>query len=176
MNDKISECALIYRSVRSSSDDSPGRLHFYNPQDIVDHLFEPSLHTPTDFREGSSRGTLFLVRLRPGSYKITNTYIEFMPYSSMSSAGWFWEAGDVEFQVSEGKATYLGRFWAHLDNGRDKDGVPTVQGTYFEITSHLSADFEIARCKGLELGQDQVLDASGLLRQVNNKVLRPAAP
>ncbi len=114
---------------RNADSDRPEWLEYYAPEvtgNLTLHINELA-DNKFDFQTSEYRGTVMIVRLPPGKYKIYNFVIR--GGGGTSSAR---ENFSIPFEVVNGKATYIGfyeslslrragAFYWHLSDERERD-------------------------------------------------------
>jgi len=110
--------------------------------------------TPVDFEYGSAKGSLFVARLPPGNYEISN--VRFFLNNGLSTVT-FSSRKDfsVPFSVKRGMATYLGEFLTYEVKG-NAFGMSVPAGGYFVVSNKLERDLAILEKKGSAIPHDRI--------------------
>jgi hypothetical protein len=98
---------------------------------------------PVDIEEGEKKATLFVARLPPGRYELSDVHF-FVNYGQMGSQNFRAEGPIVvPFEVVEGRAIYLGEFLSYPVLGKNLFGAPVFRDGYFVVTNEILRDLAL---------------------------------
>lgn len=147
---------------------------FHSPVGVMGAVLSPMFITPVEFDEPEGKGTLFVATLPVGDYLMVSAAIANAPFAGFGAHVYTPDAGGVPFHVEGGRATYLGQFLSHLHMGRDRFGIPVVQGAYFVASDRLQRDLSLLAKRGMHMEPGLVLNLAPRFTTLDNPAFRPS--
>jgi hypothetical protein len=129
---------------------------------------------PPDFRDKDSQATIFALRLPEGWYEIYN--FRLLRPGIYGSSTTFAARSDFNFlfQVTAGKATYVGEYLSVPVQLRNIFGPVPIPGPTFEVDDKRARDLAFAKTKWPDFDFGQVIDFIPDVAAIKNPLFVPA--